>query len=109
MALIIPAFQNAAYTEQFTIEDSVYRFAMNWNTRGEFWTLSILDIDLETLVAGIKVVINTPLLAQYKYLPIPQGELFAIDTADPFARIERSDIGGRVSLVYLTEAEVAAL
>ncbi len=109
MALIIPVFDTASFTEQLTIEEVNYRLRLDWNYRGQFWQMSWYDRDLALIVAGIKVVINYPLLGPYKYLPIPQGELLAIDTSEPNLRIEDGDLGTRVNLVYLTEAEYAAI
>jgi hypothetical protein len=109
VALVIPVFDTSSFTEELTLDDANYRFRLDWNYRGQFWQLSIYDRDLALLVGGIKVVINYPLLDPYKYLPIPQGELFAIDTSEPNQRIEDGDLGTRVNLVYLTEDEYAAI
>ncbi len=109
MALVIPVFDVPSFVEGLTIEGVNYQLRMDWNYRGQFWQMSWYDRDGALLVAGIKVVINYPLLDPYKYLPIPQGEMLALDASDPYARIEDGDLGTRVVLVYFTEAEYAAI
>lgn len=93
-----------------TLDDGQYKLRMLWNDSGGFWTLSVRQSDGTSLVEGIKVVPNYPLLRQYHKPDVPPGELLAIVTDDTKITIGRDDFsGGSVSLVYVTEDEVDAI
>ncbi len=52
-----------------TLAGTPYRFRLLWNdAQGGMWILDIGTMDGATLVAGIPLVPNTDLLAQYSYL-----------------------------------------
>jgi hypothetical protein len=109
MAVTIPTFDIASYSEELTLDEAQFRFALRYNKRGDFWVLDIADREGNMVIAGIKVVMAYELIRQYHYAAIPPGALATVDTAEPEARIGRDDLPDRVDLVYLTEAEYAAL
>jgi len=109
MALTIPVDNTAAYTQELTIEENVYRFSFHWNSRGSFWSMDLLDLELSPLVMGVKLVVAFDLLAPYRYLDIPQGAFVVTDPADTYAELGRDDLGARSQLIYLTEDEIAAV
>lgn len=59
--MILPLSNNPSETFSFIIDGQVYKFKQVWNTSG-FWTLSIADINEDTLVDGIVLVTQTNLL-----------------------------------------------
>lgn len=82
---------------------------MCWNDRGGFWTLSIRTPAGASLLEGVKVVPNYPLLKSYHKPGIPPGELLVI-TADTKQTVGRDDFtAGAATLVYATEDEVNAV
>ena len=105
----IPTFDTASYSEEVTLDEAQYRLDFHYTFRGDYWVVDILDRDLNPLVMGVKVVPSYELLAQYKHLAVPQGILMAVDVAAENLRIGRDDLPTRVDLVYMTEAESAAL
>jgi len=98
-----------AYSMTVTLEGEVYRLVFRWNVRGAFWTMDVKEQDETVLLAGIKLVANWPLTDRYVNPDLPPGDFMAYDTAGTGLDPGREDLGGRVLLLYLTEAEVAAL
>ena len=87
-----------------------YKLRMLWNPSGGYWTLGIRAEDGTSLLEGIKVVPNYPLLRQCRRSILPPGELMAITQDDSLAAIDRADFArGKVVLVYVTEDEMNAV
>ena len=54
----IPFAEFPAFTQEIILDNVPYRFSFNWNTRGEFFTMSIADRDEVKLLSGIKLVMD---------------------------------------------------
>lgn len=60
-----------------TLDDVEYEIRMLWNQAGGCWTFSIMD----TVLQGIKVVCDYPLLNGYHYLDgVPSGNIVCVTT-----------------------------
>lgn len=110
MSLKIPFSNNFSnFSEDVTLEGIPYKFEFKYNVRSEQWTMSILDIDLISLIDGIKLVMNFNLLEQYPGRNLPGGEFYVIDTTGEEVAIDRDNIGPILSLMYITEDELASV
>lgn len=80
---------------------------LSWNSEAERWSLAIENAYNELIVAGLAVVPDTPLLARFRHLPVPPGELVAVapDRRDVIDR--RALPAGDVELVYVEASELA--
>ncbi len=104
----IPFATLPAFTQTVNLDGQVYRLSFAWNYRGNYWSMSFLDAAGAPLVQGIRIVLNLDLLRQYPGRGLPPGILYAIDPSDTISEIAFDDLSsGRVTLVYLTEAESA--
>ena len=103
----IPVFDYADYSESVVLDGNPYRLAFSWNTRGEYWSLTISDSSGNVLVDGLKLVINFELISEYAAAGFPPGALLAVDTTGTLSRIGRDDLGEKVRLYYLTGEEFA--
>lgn len=103
----IPFSSFTAFTEEIILDNTPYRFLFNWNTRGEYWTLSIADRDETPLVSGIKLVMDFELLGTFPGHGLPPGELYVIDPSGELAKAGRNDFEDKVSLIYVEEDESA--
>lgn len=72
---------NAPYFKFSTVlTENEYLLNFRWNTRAEFWTMDIYDLEEVPIILGIKLVIGYPLLSQRKYLQTcPPGEFWVFD------------------------------
>ena len=120
MAQIIPTSTELSDYRQVTSldgRDYVLRFL--YNTREDRWYLTISDQDEDPIVSGIKVVAEIDLLKRVTDERRPPGILVARDLSapDPSATVPKilsedpglTDLGGRVTLLYFTEAEAEEL
>lgn len=105
----IPFTQFPAFSEEIILDNIPYRFSFSWNTRGEFWSMIIQDRSEVVLIAGVKLILNFPLLFMHPGKNLPPGELWVIDTTESLERIGRTDFENNVSLIYLTEEENATI
>lgn len=91
------------------LDGETYFVRLSWNSEAAFWAMEIQNYNQETLVAGIIVVPNMPLLVRFHYLDVPPGELMALVLGDESAIARDGFITGKADLVYLTSAETAAI
>lgn len=105
----IPTRAIAAYTISITLEGVPYLFTFKWNVRGAYYTLDILTRDAVLLVGGIKVVINRGLIRKLPRTGMPPGELLVIDSSGDNTPITFEDLSERVEMIYMTDAEYAAI
>lgn len=111
MAVEIPIDEAGPHISQVTeLEGTSYVFVFRWNEREQRWYLDLRDTDGASIVVGQKIVANWPILR----LVVdegrrPPGEIIVQDTSGRGRDPRLGDLGTRVRLIYLTEAEVAAL
>ena len=106
---IIPVFEYPAYSESVVLEGKPFRFSFSWNTRGEYWSLTLSDSQGGVLLDGLKLVLGFELINEYADGRLPQGALLAADTTGTLTRIGRDDLGAKVKLFYIPAAELADL
>lgn len=100
---------------QVTLEDRTYTLEFRWNTRERDWYMNLLTEEGDDIILGIKVVVDFPLGRRSRHPLRPPGAFIAVDTTgqklDPqFDELRQvGDLGDRVSLLYFTGAELAAI
>lgn len=82
------------------LDGKTFVLELLWNTRGEFWTLTLLDAAGATLVSGVRLVAEWELLHQFNDDRLPAGYLLVVDMSDLKIDPTRDDLGKRVLLVY---------
>ncbi len=88
------------------LDGVTYFLELSWNSEAELWALSIENAYNEVIVAGIAVVPDTPLLALYRHLAVPAGELVAL-APDRRESVSRAALpAGEVALIYIGEEEL---
>jgi hypothetical protein len=105
----IPLRSLAEYTLEVTLGDQPYLLTVKWNTRAAHYTLDIATRDGTALVSGLGLLLNSELLRNHAGLGLPSGALMLIDAANVFTDVGFDDLEERTALVYLTEAEYAAI
>lgn len=90
------------------LDGVTYGLTFRWNDRVEQWCLDIEDGEGTLIVAGIRVVIDTPLLRRYQgRASVPPGEMMAIDTGGTSKESDLEALGRRVALFYVSANELA--
>ncbi|MCH4591065.1 hypothetical protein L7A47_02095 [Achromobacter xylosoxidans] len=104
--LQIPILDANDSLTEVELDGVTFFLGLSWNSEAERWTLSIENAYNEVIVAGIAVVPDTPLLALYRQLAVPAGELVAL-APDRRDAIDRQALpAGKVALLYVEAAEV---
>ena len=106
MPVIIPFSDTSNFSEEVSLNGVPYRFAIMWNVREEYWTLSVLTRNLTKLISGIKLVLGYQLFDQYPGKSLPPGEMYAIDMTEDQEKITRENMLEEVKLIYIPEDEV---
>lgn len=110
MPTLIPTSSDPFYTQTTTLDGTDYILEFRFNSREECWYLKLSLTDATTLIEGVKVVSNWPLLQKLVDARGPFGELVALAYGpdDSPAGLTELGIGQRVELTYFTKAEVPA-
>lgn len=107
MSVIIPFFNDqASFQEEVTLDGIPYLFKFTYNNRYDFWSMDILTKDEEPIVQGLKIVLNYELISRFRYLGVPAGELYAIDSTEKETRVNRENLGNTVQLFYVESSEL---
>lgn len=109
MSLIIPFRDLPAFRETVVLDGETFILDFQYNTRAEFWTMSLFSRDAAPLLTGVKVVLSYELIQRYGTRSLPAGQVVAIDITDILERIKRDDLPESVELVYVTEDEFSAV
>lgn len=85
----IPMIDSPNFSVEVSLDQKEYSFSFLWNTRGEFWSMSISDANGVVLISGIRLVCFYPLLTAYQYnQAMPQGLMVVVDQNKATARTE---------------------
>ena len=96
--------------QEVALDGDVFFLRMSWTSEGEFWSLGVEDFDRTVVLAGIRVVPDSPLLEMFRHLAVPKGELYAVLMDETRGDFVRSDfVTGTAHLVYVEEGEDATV
>ena len=105
----IPVLDQNSFVIEAGLDDLTYFLRFDWNSEAQLWTLGIQNARNESVLQGVVLVPNTPLLEQFRHLAVPAGE-FIVYALDDNLQIGRDTLlTESATLYYLTEAEVGAL
>lgn len=104
---LIPFKQPAQWSEQIQLGTVIFNLTCQWNALNEYWTMDILDNDLNPLVVGVKVVVNYNLFKQYSVFGLPAGDIVCQSIIESFAKLGRFDMERTAELVYYEPGEFA--
>jgi hypothetical protein len=105
----IPLFSDPRWELQTDLSGRRYTFRISYNTRQDAWTVSILDVNGELLVAGLRLVPGIDMLKKFRASSpgLPPGELVLIDKEGrpQTAEVTRDNLSSRYMLVYTVLGE----
>jgi hypothetical protein len=107
----VPSDGNYRINQALTLADGTktYTFDVRWNTRANAWYFDMYDPDGIIMVAGVKVVLNTPLGRRSAHPFFSNNAIIAIDSAVPRRDPGFDDISERVEIWHLTATDIVAL
>jgi hypothetical protein len=107
--LTIPFREQSFFREQIQLTGILYFLTFNWNALNEFWSMEIADSNEVTLIAGIKIVPDYPLLAAYSVNGQPAGEIICQNVVNAPDEIGRFGMSQKFELVYYEPNELETL
>lgn len=93
---------------QVQLDGATYGLEFRWNERAAGWFLSIYDSAGTLLLANRRLVLGWGLIARFKRWQsrLPKGDFVVLDTTQSGMEAGLSDLGTRVKVKYLEEAEL---
>jgi hypothetical protein len=111
MAIVLPTRTDVPhYDFEIDLDGRTFAFEFRWNDRAGSWFLQIRDLSGAILIAGRRVLLDVPLLARFRDLRLPDGELFVIDTTGQQREPGLEDLGpeARCKVLYFSRDELLA-
>lgn len=91
-------------TFQISLVGVAYQLTVTWrDAPSGGWFLDIADANLNPIIQGIPLITGADLLAQYRHLPVPAGQLWVATDGNPNAVPTFSNLG-ITSHLYFTVA-----
>ena len=97
------------YTVTVQLENFGFTFDFSWNEREGSWYFDIYNGNNSLILSGIKVTLSVPLLGKFVIPGVPPGDIMAIDTSNTDTMPGITDLGVRVLLTYITQADLAQI
>lgn len=92
------------------LDNEPYKIRFRWNEKDNCWTFSLKDELNNSIIEGVKIVPNYPLLRRFKREGFPQGEFTAIVLDNKKESIGYEDFyNGSASFLYTTADELEAI
>jgi len=108
--IVIPIADLNSQAIECVLDDELFYIIFDWNDDGQYWEMGIRNSAYRTLVDGISVVVNHPLLKQFKYPDLPTGELQVTHVGYTNGPPNRNDLVGEAyQLIYTNHIELVAL
>ena len=93
----------SAQTFDIVLDDVSYSMSAKWNSRSEYWTLDISDVDGNVIIIGLCLKLGAGLLSPFNF---DIGELIMIDDTSTGLEASLDNIGITSRLVYFTQDEL---
>lgn len=107
--LVLPIASSPYFTQTATLDGEPYRFTFALSYRYQRYSMTISDRAGVTLLAGIPLVINRGLIHKFPGRNLPPGELMIVRRDGKLIDPAPEKFVSVAQLIYITEAEYAAL
>jgi len=118
MSLLIPLRSELDHFEEQVLLDGVtFDLFFIWNERDEAWYMSIFDPTVVAdedgartpIIGCIPIHVGQMLLNEFSDRRRPLGDIVAVDTSNEDLDPGQRDLGERVILLYLSNADLVAI
>lgn len=93
-------FDSPDFSFQIELDGSIFGFRFVLNERTGRYAMTISTADGTPLVAGIAVTTNWKIIDRFKYLGMPLGRMFTLDTTEKNQEPNEINFGDTVILCY---------
>lgn len=106
MSLELPVRSDfKAFLISLDFEGTTFEMGFDFNARLDRWVMQLRDIDGNILLAGVPILTEVDLNAQYPLEGLPPGLFVAIDETLQGRNAGTDDLGNGVKLLYLPSDE----
>ena len=99
---LIPVVDMNSQAIESVLDNTLYYIILDWNETSQYWELGIRNSAYQTLVDGVCVVPNYPLLQQFKFRDMPRGDIQCVYTNNVNVPPPRDGfVTGNFELIYL--------
>lgn len=78
MIVELPFFDAANFNYSISLDQEIFLFRFQYNTRGDFYSLNIFDENENAIYLGLRLVSSIPLFLRWRSENDPKGELFVL-------------------------------
>jgi hypothetical protein len=106
--IVIPTLdsQFTSFTIEIELSGVLYNLIFNWNSRENFWYMSILDVNELPIMTDVKLVLNYDMFLDFQSVEnLPSGT-FVFVQITPGVELTEFNFGTDYQLTYYTEDEV---
>ena len=82
------------------LDGTTFKLDFRYNTRGKYWSFSILTANEVCIVSGMRVVSDYSLLSHFTDERLPKGRLYCLDQFFTGRAPEFSELGDTHVLIY---------
>lgn len=108
--IVLPIADLNSQSIEAVLDDELYYIILDWNDEAQYWEMGIRNSSYQTLVDGVCVVPNYPLLQQFKYPDMPRGEFQVTRIGNTNGPPPRNGFNTKeFQLIYTTSEELRAL
>lgn len=86
---------------EVSLAGDVFRLNFSFNRRMDRWVMDIKDAEGNAIILGINLVLGIDLIARFVMNEKPKGQLFLLNSKDPFVEATESTLGTDVRLYFL--------
>jgi len=80
--------------QNISLDGIEYRLRLTYNTRDKHWRMSLLDLDNNYIIAGIKIMPNQNLTWKYNYIAgMPSGSFYCLRLKNDYSDVGRDNFG----------------
>lgn len=105
----VPMFQVYTFSESISIDSRTYTLTFTWNHRAKYWSVHVDDSTGARVASGLRLMLEFDLLRRYSKTELPRGQFIAIRDGSEKIDITFDETAKSLHLLYVTEAEYAAL
>lgn len=99
---LLPVADLNSQAIEAVLDDVLFYIILDWNDSGGYWELGIRNSAYQTLVDGVCVAPNYPLLQQFKFRDMPRGDIHCTYTGNINGPPPRDGfVNGVFELIYL--------
>lgn len=93
-----------------SLNNTIFYIELVWSTRESSWYFSLLDVDKEYIIQGVKLTFGVSPTTKIEVNPLG-GNLYILKTQDTTEDIGRNNFGQGLAyeLIYLSTSEELAL